>query len=204
MIHRIKNGEKVLYAEIVRRYNPLLYKIGRSYNFNHEDTEGLMQDTYLDAYKGIEKFKGESKFKTWIVRIMLNNCYHKRMNFDKKNEISADINEEITPNFSNGTNTTDRLLDNEELHYIIEDALSSIPQEYRMVFSLREISGFNTIETANILEISESNVKVRLHRAKEMLKSEITKTYTASELFSFNLVYCEPLTHRVMQQVHEL
>ena len=63
IIERILNGEKSFYELIVRRYNPNLYKVGRSYNYNHEDTQDLMQDTYIDAYKSLAQFEGRSNFK---------------------------------------------------------------------------------------------------------------------------------------------
>ena len=72
IIGRISNGEKALYEIIVRRYNPYLYKIGRSYNYNHEDTQDLMQETLIDVYNNLLQFEGRSVFKTWIIRIMMN------------------------------------------------------------------------------------------------------------------------------------
>lgn len=73
-----------------------------------------------------------------------------------------------------------------------------------MVFSMREMNGLNVAETANLLEISEANVKVRLHRAKSMLRSEIEKAYSAEEIFEFNLIYCDALTENVMRSINEL
>jgi len=64
---RIISGEKSLFEIIVRRYNPYLYKVGRSYKFDHEDTQDLMQDTFIDAYRNLDKFEGRSAFKTWII-----------------------------------------------------------------------------------------------------------------------------------------
>ncbi|MCE7934086.1 MAG: hypothetical protein DYG96_05780 [Chlorobi bacterium CHB2] len=78
IIRRITDGEKALYEIIVRRFNPYLYKVGRSYNYTHDDTLDLMQDTFIDAYKNLRQFEGRSDFKTWIIRIMMNNCYRKR------------------------------------------------------------------------------------------------------------------------------
>lgn len=80
IISRILNGEKSLYEIIVRRYNPFLYKLGRAYNYNHDDTQDLMQDTYIDAYKNLGQYKGIANFKTWLFRIMLNNCFRKKEN----------------------------------------------------------------------------------------------------------------------------
>lgn len=204
VIRRVIDGEKALYEIIVRRFNPFLYKIGRSYNYNHEDTQDLMQETFIDAYKNLSQFEGRADFKTWIIRIMMNNCYRKREKASFKNEIMQDANEYSTPMFSNKNNDIDKIIQNRELGHIIENALRKIPFNYRMVFSLREISGLNVSETAEMLRISEANVKVRLNRAKTMLRRYIENDYSANELFEFNLVYCDPMVENVMKKINEL
>ena len=203
IIDRVLGGEKELYEIIVRRFNPYLYKVGRSYNYKHEDTQDLMQETFIDAYKNLSQYKGRSGFKTWIIRIMMNNCYRKREKQGFKNEILQDINDNSKPMFSGSNSDTDKIIQNRELGYVIENALGSIPHDYRMVFSLREINGFNISETAELLNITETNVKVRLNRAKTMLRTEIEKTYAAGELFEFNLVYCDAMVEDVMKKIHE-
>lgn len=204
IVERVINGEKSLYEIIVRRFNPYLYKVGRSYNYNHEDTQDLMQETFVDAYKSLKQFEGRSDFKTWLVRIMLNNCYHKKEKFSFKNEISQDLNINSNPMFTNSNNDTEKVIQNRELGHILEDALSEIPLDYRMVFSLREINGFNVAETANLLHITEANVKTRLSRSKSMLRNEIEKTYSTAELFEFNLIYCDAIVENVMKRINEL
>jgi len=204
VIRRVIEGEKALYEIIVRRFNPFLYKIGRSYNYNHEDTQDLMQETFIDAYKSLLQFEGRADFKTWIIRIMMNNCYRKREKASFKNEIMQDANEYSTPMFSNKNNDIDKIIQNRELRHIIENALRKIPFDYRMVFSLREISGLNVSETAEMLGISETNVKVRLNRAKTMLRRDIENDYSANELFEFNLIYCGPMVENVMKKINEL
>lgn len=143
LIERILNGEKSLYELIVRRFNAYLYKVGRSYHYNHEDTQDLMQETFVNAYKSLVKFEGRSSFKTWIVRIMLNNCYQKNKKASFKNEIAQETNENATPMFTNKNNETSKVVYARELNHIIEEALNRIPLDYRMVFSLREITGFH-------------------------------------------------------------
>lgn len=204
VIRRVLDGEKALYEIVVRRFNPFLYKIGRSYNYNHEDTQDLMQETFIDAYKNLLQFEGRADFRTWIIRIMMNNCYRKRGKASFKNEIMQDANEYSTPMFSNKNNDTDKIIQNRELGHIIENALRKIPFDYRMVFSLREINGLNVLETAEILGISEANVKVRLNRAKTMLRRDIESAYSANELFEFNLIYCDPMVENVMNKINEL
>lgn len=204
IVKRVLEGEKAMYEIIVRRFNPYLYKVGRSYNYSHDDTMDLMQDTFIDAYKSLSGFQGRSTFKTWIVRIMMNNCFHKREKFSFKNEIASDINDNSTPMYSHKQNETEKVVHNNELGHIIESALNKIPEDYRMVFSLREINGFNVFETADLLGISEPNVKVRLNRAKTMLREKLEQNYSAKELFDFNLIFCDPLTKYVMDAIHKL
>ncbi|TAL42046.1 MAG: sigma-70 family RNA polymerase sigma factor, partial [Chitinophagaceae bacterium] len=169
LISRIREGEKELFEILIRRNNPYLYKVGMSYGYKHEDAEDLMQETFIAAYLNLEKFEGRSSFKTWITRIMLNQCYRKAQKLSFKNEKANDsiVNEKTTPMFESHQSTdTYKSVLNNELSNIIGNALTAIPMEYRMVFSLRELNGMSTAETAEALDISETNVKVRLNRAK--------------------------------------
>jgi RNA polymerase sigma factor (sigma-70 family) len=203
VINKILQGEVALYEILIRRNNPFLYKIGRSYNYNHEDTQDLMQETFITAYSNLSKFENRSSFKTWIIRIMLNNCFKKKQKSNYKNEIVNEIDERSIPLFISEQNTdTNKTVVNRELKNVIEEALAQLPIEYRMVFSLREINGLNVSEAADILSISESNVKVRLNRAKTMLRKEIEKTYTSEDIFEFNLVYCDAMVNRVMNNLN--
>lgn len=203
IIERILKGERQLYEIIVRRFNPYLYKIGRSYNYNHEDTQDLMQDTYVDAFRNLSQFEQRANFKTWLIRIMLNNCYRKKEKFSFKNEYAQpEIKENVRPMFTNSNNEVSNHMYNRELGHVIEKSLHKLPEDYRIVFSLREMNGLNVSETANLLNISEANVKVRLNRAKSMLRTEIEKSYSAEELFEFNLTFCNPFTEGVMKIIN--
>ena len=204
IIENILSGEIAQYEIFIRRNNPFLYKVGSSYPYNHEDTQDLMQESFIDAYKNLSKFENRSSFKSWIIKIMLNHCFRKKQKFSFKNEIVAEIMDSSEPMFKRSENDTYKMVANRELHCIIEKALGSVPFDYRMVFSLREMNGLNVSETAKALEISEANVKVRLNRAKTMLRKEIEKSYSAEEIFEFNLIYCDAIVDHVMQTITEL
>jgi RNA polymerase sigma-70 factor (ECF subfamily) len=198
---KIRLGETALYEIIIRKYNPVLYKIGRSYGFDHHTTEDIMQETFVKAYFNLESFKGLASLKTWISKIMINNCYHFSQKFSNKMEKSGiPHNNNINPVFSTPASVENSYL-NKELGNIIESALFSLAEEYRMVFTLREMNSFNVSETAKILDISESNVKARLSRAKNMLRKKIQEMYSPAELFSFNLIYCDKMVERVMTAI---
>ena len=206
-IQKILNGEIAFFELLIRRYNPVLYKIGRSYGYGHQDVEDLMQTTFTTAYFKLAQFKGQSSFQTWIIQIMLNYCYQKKKKFGFKNEIPSDeINKEKSiPMFSNQKYTNpDGIVANRELSHIIEQAISKIPLEYKLVFSLREINGLSVSETATSLELSESNVKVRLNRAKSMLRKQIEQLYSPEDIFEFKATYCDSMVHNVMKEIKKL
>ena len=205
LISRTRKGERELFEILIRRNNPYLYKLGMSYGYKHEDVQDLMQETFIAAYLNLEKFEGRSSFKTWVTRIMLNQCYQKAQKlsfkFEKANE---NLNEKITPMFeSNQATDTYKSVLNNELSNIIGNALTSIPLEYRMVFSLRQLNGMSTTETAEVLDISETNVKVRLNRAKHMLREKVEKMYTPEDIFEFNLIYCDSIVSEVMKAINK-
>lgn len=204
IVSRILSGEIALYEIIMRRYNPYLFKIGKSYGFSQPDTEDLIQDSYLSAYTNLGKFENRSTLKTWLVKIMLNNCYHKIQKFSFRNEIPSDITEKESgiPLFAQQVNTGKAIMNN-ELKHILEEALVQIPENYRTVFTLRELNGMSTRETSEALNISETNVKVRLKRAKTMLRGEIRKMYSPEEIFEFNLIYCNRIVENVLTKIQE-
>jgi len=205
IIQKINEGEVRLYEILIRRYNPFLYKIGRSYRYNHQDTEDLMQDAYVNAFFNLKKFENRSSFKTWFTRIMLNLCFQKKQKLSFKNEIITDEikNEKSDIMFHHSTNN-EKITVNKELGHIIENAIHQIPEDYRIVFTLRELNGLSVAETAEALDITESNVKVRMNRAKGMLQKEIKKMYSADEIFEFNLIYCDAMVEKVMNRIADL
>jgi RNA polymerase sigma-70 factor (ECF subfamily) len=205
IIQKILQGEFALFEILIRRNNACLYKTGRSYNYNHEDTQDLMQDSFIDAYTGLKSFENRSSFKTWIIKIMLNNCFRKKQKFAFKNEVANEITDKSIPMFSGQQHTDiNRTIVNRELNIVIENALQQMPLDYRMVFSLREINGLKVAETAAVLNISEVNVKVRLNRAKTLLRKEIERSYTPEDIFEFNLRYCDAITNRVMSKLKSM
>lgn len=202
IIQEILAGEKQCFEAIIRRYNTYLYKIGRSYGFDHDDTEDLMQEVYVSAYTHLKDFANRSSFKTWLVRIMLNSCYHKREKYKCR---ESSLLQQTTGNrfpsalqLQSKQYTGENIVLMKELGHIIEAALLKIPQDFRLVFTLRELNGLSTQETSEVLSITSGNVKTRLNRAKALLRTEISKIYTREDIFEFNLIYCDKIVGKVM------
>ncbi|HJY21500.1 MAG TPA: sigma factor-like helix-turn-helix DNA-binding protein, partial [Hanamia sp.] len=118
-------------------------------------------------------------------------------------EIAVDAHEinNSNPMFQYEANN-EKYVMNKELKHVIENALQQIPHNYRMVFTLRELNGFSVSETAVALNIMENNVKVRLNRAKSMLRTQIEKMYSPEDIYEFNLIYCDAMVERVMEKIH--
>ena len=202
VIDQVLQGNTGLYEILIRRYNPFLYRIGRAYRFDHGDTEDLMQDAYVQAWTALSKFEHRASFKTWLTRIMLNGCYQKKSKLRYQKEVVCEQSEMNgkAPLFHQPSNT-EKIMVNRELARVLENALNHIPEDYRIVFTLRELNGMNVLETTAALGISESNVKVRLNRAKKMLRTEIEKMYSPEEIYEFNLIYCDRMVEQVMRSI---
>ncbi|MEX2231020.1 MAG: sigma-70 family RNA polymerase sigma factor [Cyclobacteriaceae bacterium] len=202
IIEKIIEGDTALFEILIRRYNPYLYRIGRTYHYNHPDTEDLMQEAYVQAFFHLRDFENRSSFKTWLTRIMLNNCYQKKQRLRYQKEVIAEkTNTENHVPLFHETSNTEKIMVNKELGNVLEDALNLIPEDFRIVFTLRELNGLSVLDTTEALGISESNVKVRLNRAKKMLRTEIEKMYSPEEIYEFNLRYCDRMVERVMREI---
>jgi RNA polymerase sigma factor (sigma-70 family) len=205
IIHQILAGNTAVFEILIRRYNPYLYKVGRSYGFNHQDTEDLMQETFINSYVNLKQFAERSSFKTWLITIMLNQCYRKAHKHSYQKEQATDL---LPDNSSfmflpkNHSNTNDAVI-SKEFNNVVETCLQKLPHEYRTTFALRELSGLSVAETAEVMQTSAVNVKVRLNRAKAMLRKEIEKTYAPEDIYEFNLVCCDRIVNAVMKRIGE-
>lgn len=207
VIKRINTGNIGLFEILIRRYNDLLYKIARSYGFNHQDAEDLMQETHVSAYRSLQKFEGRSSYKTWITRIMVNKCLYKlKYGYFTKEVATETAVMELNQHplyVSTKKNQTENILLKHELASVLEKSFQSIPVMYRTVFVLREMEGFSVAETAELLKTTPVNVKVRLNRAKTLLQNKIKQFYSPAEIYAFNLVYCDGMVHQVFEQINK-
>ncbi|HWI90467.1 MAG TPA: sigma-70 family RNA polymerase sigma factor [Flavisolibacter sp.] len=205
IIQKILDGELALFEILIRRYNAILYKIARSYNFNHDEAQDLLQETHIAAYQNLKKFESRSSYKTWIAKIMVNKCLYKLSYGSSKYEVSHQIaDENYQPMFSSKKQSTEANVLNRELSAILEKSLENIPVHYRTVFVLREVEGLSVAETADMLNLTPVNVKVRLNRAKTLLQKELEKYYSKAQLYDFNLVYCDIVVKNVFDAISKI
>jgi RNA polymerase sigma factor (sigma-70 family) len=204
IIHKVVHGETALFEILMRRYNAALYKLARCYGFNHQDAQDLMQEAYLAAYVNLGKFEGRASFKTWVSKILVHKCIYKLSYGAAKHEFpgSDTITENTEPMLMQSENNyTEAQVISREFSRVLEHSLEQMPLIYRTVFILREIEGFNVAETADILNITPINVKVRLNRARAILQKKMEQFYSAADIYEFNLVYCDVVVQHVFKKI---
>jgi len=200
LITRILQGEKDLYALIVRRYNQRLYRVGMGILDNDAEVEDAMQVTYISAWENLGKFKFRSSFSTWLTRIMINESLLRI----KKRKHFLEMKEDTINHYQQSIrqqNAVSRLM-NADLRKTLEEAIHKLPEKYRTVFILREIENMSVSETKECLAISEITVKVRLNRAKSMLRNALSELYKSEDVFEFHLSRCDRMVENVMSRIN--
>ncbi|ALW86366.1 hypothetical protein AUC43_15490 [Hymenobacter sedentarius] len=203
LIARILAGQKDCFELIIRRYNGALYKVGRSYGLAHATVQDLMQDTYVAAYQALGKFEARATLKTWLIRIMLNHCYQWSRKAAHQPQPAAAMpptNEAPDTPQSPSTDGQQEIL-NRELGTVLEHCIQALPPDYRMVFVLRELEGLSSQETAQAIDITETNVNARLSRAKVQLRKQLESWYPRASVYEFNLIYCDEMVARVFRHI---
>jgi RNA polymerase sigma-70 factor (ECF subfamily) len=200
IITRILHGEKDLYSIIVRRYNQRLYRIGMSMLNDDAEVEDAMQVAYINAYENLGKFAFRSSFPTWLTRILINECLL-RLKKRKKSISMNDENIENVMSQNKDPQTPVTATVNSELRSILNDAIRRLPEKYRTVFVMREIEKMNIAETKECLNISEVNVKVRLNRAKALLRDILSAQYSKDDILHFHLNRCDRMVDTVMKSI---
>jgi len=201
IISRVLLGKTEEYEILVRRYNNMLYKTARGILSKENDIEDAMQEAYLKSFEKLHQFRKEAKFSTWLTRILIN-CALQQVNKLKKEPLRLDELAEAELGNLEVLNDETPSEVGENLKKAVESAIDHLPSKYRIVFMLREIEHKSTIETGALLDISEENVKIRLHRAKEMLRNILQSELRSLEVFEFLAPRCMMMAERVMEQIN--
>ena len=196
IVARILKGEDHLYEGLMRKYNTRLYRISLSIVNDDMEAEDVMQTAYINAYLHLSTFQNKAAFSTWLTRIIINeSLLHKK----KKTKGLQVLAAQNPIDYHNDTPLKNIM--NKELKAVLEQAVSKLPEKYRLVFVMREIQELSTNETMEILNLGESNVKIRLTRAKALLRNELSSYYKSNQLFEFNLIRCDRIADFVMNKI---
>jgi RNA polymerase sigma factor (sigma-70 family) len=170
-IERVINGDVPAYASLVEKHKNLVFSIALKILNNREDAEEIAQDTFLKAYNSLKSFEKKSKFSTWLYRIAYNAAISKKR---KKKMDAVEIDDHIMFNYSTDeiSSGVHQLQESEQMQ-LIDRALLKLPEEDNLLITLFYKSEHSVEDISYITGLTQSNVKVRLHRIRKKLYQEI-------------------------------
>ncbi len=179
LLQGLQNGERDACACMLKRFAPRVYAVAMRMMGDPHEAEEVLQDTFISACKNIHRFEGRSALNTWLHRIATNAALM-RLRKRKTKEVSLDSpiesldGDDIPRQIEDWAFYPADLVLDSETRDVLEQAIATLPDTLRTVFVLREIEGYSTAETAEMLNISVSAAKVRLHRARLRLRELLT------------------------------
>lgn len=182
LLKGLRAGEQAAYETLVRTYSGRLLAVTRRYLHNDDDARDALQDTFLSAFRSLHTFTEGSMLSTWLHRIAINAALMKLRTRRRRPEDSL---EDLLPKFTEDGHREDghrgnptrawkdseSLLERQETRTVVRTCIDRLPETYRMVLLLRDIEELDTEEAARVLDISPNAVKIRLHRARQALRT---------------------------------
>ena len=181
LVEQLKAGNEEALLEVLNRYSEKVHNLAMRISRSQEDTEEIMQDVFHTVFRKIHNFEVKSGFSSWLYRITVNSAF---MKLRKRRQHSAISLEEITPGVKESW-VSERREDSDanfmssrhELRAHLEAAITRLPEEYRMIFILRDVDGLSNQEVGEVLGISVPAVKSRLHRSRLLLRKKLQRFF---------------------------
>lgn len=207
VIERVKVGDTALYEIIMRRYNQRLYRVTRAILRDDAEAEDVIQDTYVRAYQHLDQFAGSALFSTWLTRIAVHESLRRLRLRNRYQQLeNSEHDEESVMDVVETSLDPEQRASVAELGQILEEAVLGLPDHYRTVIMLRDVEELSTSETAAALDITEQNVKIRLHRGRAMMRDWLFAHVGESgkKAFPFMGARCDRVVAGVFAQLSEL
>lgn len=179
LIERVHNGDNEAFYELVRPYERAVYLAALSIVRKDADAEEVAQEAILKGFKYLGRFRGESKFSTWLIQIAINEAKmrvrkdHPQLYESLQEGRRNEDGDYIPRDFADWREIPSEALNRKELRQALSQALASLPERYRSVLVLRDVQQLSIHETAQLLRISEANVKTRLSRARLQMRESL-------------------------------
>jgi RNA polymerase sigma-70 factor (ECF subfamily) len=178
LLTRLRGGDNAAFEELVRTHMPRMLAVARRFMHDETDAQDAVQDAFLSAFKAIGSFEGGSSLGTWLHSIIVRACLMKLRTKRRHDESSI---EELLPQFQadgHRVNPGKRwsapledVVQREEGRALVRRCIEQLPETHRTILLLRDIEEYDTDETAKLLDVSQSVVKTRLHRARQALRT---------------------------------
>jgi RNA polymerase sigma-70 factor, ECF subfamily len=178
LIASILSGATQQFHELIRPYERSVFVMALSLVHNEADAEDVAQEAFLKAFRNLANFRGEAKFGTWLISIALNEA-RSRIRRNKTVRVDSLDQEPDEPGHISPALLRDwreipsQVLERGEIRLMLQEAVASLPENYREVLLLRDVEELSTLEAATVLQISTASIKVRLHRARMMLQKNL-------------------------------
>jgi len=184
LVARLQAGDQDAFEELVRTYGGRLLSVARRFVRNEADAQDVVQAAYLSAFRSLRRFEGGCQLSTWLHRIVVNTALMKLRTRRRKPEESIEL---LLPSFQDDGHhveqfsewgaPADILLEREETRATVRACIQQLPDNYRQVLLLRDIEELPTQDVAQMLKMTPTAVKVRLHRARQALSTLLRKEY---------------------------
>jgi len=184
LVAGLRAGEDWAYESMIRQYGARLLSVARRFVRSEEDARDVLQSAYLSAFRAMDCFEGDAQLCTWLHRIVVNTALMKLRARKRKPEESI---EALLPafqsdghhveQFSDWSIPADEQIERREMRQAVRRCIARLPDQYRTVLLLRDIEERSTQEAADLLEMTPTAVKVRLHRARQALSTLLRQEY---------------------------
>jgi RNA polymerase sigma-70 factor, ECF subfamily len=204
VVKQVLAGETALYEILMRRYNQRLYRVARSILRHDAEAEDVMQEAYVRAYEHLNQFAGKAKFSTWLTKIAVYEALGRVRRRGRTEDLDSDLDaEHVMAKTKSDTPDPERQAYDHELRLVLEHAIDTLPEIYRLVFVLRTVEGLTVAETAGCLDIGAEAVKTRLHRARSLLRKDLQQRagIVTAQAFPFHLSRCDRVVEAVFRRI---
>jgi RNA polymerase sigma-70 factor (ECF subfamily) len=182
LVSAAKTGDRAACEKIFVKYRQKIFSISLRYIHDTEEASDIVQETFLSAFKFIYRFNSRSGFLTWLVRICLNICWHRRNRINEKRCFEVSLDKEI----DTGEDTVGMQVAFDEAHPgdvmerrqevdRIRTAVDSLKKKHREIIILKDLEGYSYEQCAEFLAISQGTVMSRLHRARKILMKKLSR-----------------------------
>ena len=185
LVTRAKGGDNDAFAQLMRDNETRIYNLTLRMTGNPEDALDLAQEAFLNAWRGLKFFKGDSAFSTWVYRLASNACIDFLRRRKRRQDISlsmpTDEEDESQPDIPDDRFSPEQELERQELRRAVAQGLEQLSDEHRQVLVMRELSGLSYQEIADILDLEAGTVKSRIARARISLRKILLESGNFSE-----------------------
>jgi RNA polymerase sigma-70 factor, ECF subfamily len=200
IVARVVGGDTAAFELLMRRHNGRVFRAIRAILRDEDEVEDAMQQSYLSAFTHLGDFGGRARFSTWLVRIAVNEALA-RLRRRKRVTLLDDEEAEEEPMAT--TRSPEEAASDIELRAFLDDAVDRLPLGFRAVFVMREVEQMSSGDTADALGIPEETVRTRLHRARGMLRDDLTRKLerAAPHVYAFHLSRCDRVVAAVLARI---